>query len=287
MTALKNQPSTAGTHTVYYYVTDGTNAVSGSKQVIIEKAAQTAPDAAKLLTRSETRRNSLDGIISGLTARKTEYRNKANDGSYTLAYAEKVYVEPGTYLVRMASDENHYASPDTEVTVAEGPFITVYFDLNGSKDSMAEVTGLACGDLLPRPTSNPTMPDASFLGWFKQGEAYDFNTPLSFDMTLTAGWAPTSIDFKLPAQTANIETSAFEGVPMKSVEIPAGCQWVYPDAFKGCAALKQVLVNSADTKFTPTAFDGCSNLYIFAPEDSLAQYLCTEENGFIFVKIFR
>ena len=287
MTALKNLPSTAGTHTVYYYVTDGTSAVSGSKQVIIDKAAQTAPDAAKLLTRAETRRNSMDGVITGLTARKTEYRNKTNDGTYTLAYSEKVYVEPGTYLVRMAADENHYASPDTEVTVAEGPFITVYFDLNGSTDTVEAVTGLACGDQIPRPKTNPTMPDATFLGWFRLGKAYDFNTPLNFDTTLTAGWAPKTIDFKLPAGTANIEDAAFEGVPMKSVEIPAACQWVYPDAFMGCAALRQVLVLSADTRFTPTAFSGCENVYIFAPGTSFARYLCTAENGFIFVETFR
>ena len=286
MTALKNQPATAGTHTVYYYVTDGTNAVGGSKQVIIDKAAQTAPDAAKLFTRSETRRNSGDGIIQGLTARAMEYRNKANDGAYTLAYAEKVYVEPGIYLVRMAADDNHYASPDTEVTVAEGPFITVYFDLNGSTDTMEEVTGLAVGDRIPRPKTDPTMPDATFLGWFYWSKPYDFNSTVGFDMTLTAGWAPKTIDFRLPAGTANIETSAFEGVPMKSVEIPAACDWVYPDAFKNCTALKQVVVHSPTTKFTPTALNGCSNLYIFAPEDSLAKYLCDENNGFVFVRTF-
>ena len=287
MTALKNQPSTAGTHTVYFYVTDGTNAVSGSKQVIIDKAAQTAPDASKLLTRAETRRNSMDGIIQGLTPRKMEYRSKTNDGTYTLAYMEKVYVEPGTYLVRMAADGNHYASPDTEVTVAEGPFITVYFDLNGSKDTVAEVTGLACGDLLPRPKADPTMPDATFLGWFYRGKAYDFNSPVSFDMTLTAGWAPKTIDFKLPDGIKNIEYSAFEGGTMKSVEFPAGCEWVYPDAFKDCAALRQILIRSSDTSFTPTAFDGCRDVYVFAPGDSLAVYLCTEANGFIFVETFQ
>lgn len=289
MQTLKNQPATAGIHTVYYYVTDadGVNAVSGSKQVIIDKAAQTAPDAAKLFTRSETRRNSLDGIIQGLTARKMEYRNKNNDGSYTLAYMEKVYVEPGTYLVRMAADENHYASPDTEVIVEEGPFITVYFELNGSKTTMAEVTGLAVGDRVPRPKADPTMPDATFLGWFYRGKPYNFNSTVAFDMTLTAGWTPKTIDFVLPAGTTQIETSAFEGVPVKAVEIPSNCQWVYPDAFKDCTALKQVLILSADTKFTPTAFAGCQDVYVFAPDESGARYLCTEENGFIYVETFR
>ena len=287
MTALKNQPSTAGTHTVYFYVTDGTNAVSGSKQVIIDKAAQTAPDAAKLLTRSETRLNSLDGMITGLTARKMEYRNKANDGTYTLAYMEHVYVEPGTYLVRMAADDNHYASPDTEVTVAEGPPITIYFDLNSSKSTMADVTGLACGDQIPRPKTDPTMPDATFLGWFYWGKPYDFNSTVGFDMTLTAGWAPKSIDYKLPSGTTEIGEAAFEGTPLKSVEIPANCTFVYPDAFKDCAGLKQISIRSASTNFSPTAFSGCSNVYIFAPGESGARYLCTEDNGFVFVETFR
>ena len=283
MTALKNLPATAGVHTVYYCVTDGTVFVSGSKQVIIDKAAQTAPDASKLFTRSETWRNSLDGAIEGLTPRKMEYRNLGNDGSYTLAYAEKVYVEPGTYLVRMAADENHYASADTEVTVEQGPFITVSFDVNGSKSTFEDVTGLVCGDQLSCPESDPTMPDAVFLGWFYMGETYDFNLPVNHSITLTAGWAPESISFRLPDGTTMIDEAAFEGVPMTSVEIPASCEWIYPDAFKNCTGLRQVRFLSSETRITATAFDGCSNVYVFAPSDSLAKYLCTEDNGFIFV----
>ena len=287
MTALTNLPAKAGTHTIYYYVTNGTDAVSGSKQVIIDKAAQNTPDVSKLFTRSETWRNSLDGYITGLTARKMEYRNKANDGTYTLAYIEKVYVEPGTYLVRMAADENHYASPDVEVTVAQGPYITISFDLNGSKSEFQDVTGLSYGDQLPRPTSDPSMPDASFLGWFYWSgtfKPFDFNAPLNTGMTLIAGWAPKTVDFKLPGGTKQVGESAFEGVPVKCVEIPASCEWIYPNAFKGCTTLKQVHLLSADTKIVSTAFDGCKDVYIFAPEGSLAQSLCTEANGFIFVK---
>ena len=283
MTTLKNLPSTAGVHTVYYYVTDGTVSVSGSKQVIIEKASQTAPDASKLITQSETWRNSLDGTIQGLTPRKMEYRNQGNDGTYTLAYMDTVYAEPGTYLVRMAADENHYASPDTVVTVAQGPFITVTFDVNGSKSTFEDVTGLACGDQFSRPTSDPTMPDANFLGWFHMGKVYDFNSVVNHSIVLTAGWAPKSIEFKLPTGTTTIAEAAFEGVPMKSVEIPASCEWIYPGAFKNCTSLKQVRFLSSNTEIDATAFDGCQDVYIFAPNDSLAQYLCTENNGFIFV----
>lgn len=287
MTTLKNLPSTAGTHTVYYYVTDGTNAVSGSKQVIIDKAAQTAPDATKLFTRSETRRNSLDGTIEGLSARKMEYRNKGNDGTYTLAYMEKVYVEPGTYLVRMAADDNHYASPDTEVTVAEGPFITVYLDLNGSKDVLEDLTNISCGDQIQRPATDPTMPNATFLGWFYKGKPYDFNKTVNFDMNLTAGWAPNPVAFKLPSGTTEIGEAAFEGAAVETVEIPASCQSVLSDAFKNCASLKQVIVLSVDTEFDPTAFSGCKGVYIFAPGDSPVRNLCTEDNSFVFVETFQ
>lgn len=287
MTALTNQPAAAGIHTVYYYVTDGTNAVSGSKQVFIDKAAQTAPDAAKLTTRSESWLNSGDGRIQGFTPYKMEYRNVENDGTYTMATMELANVEPGTYLVRMAADDNHYASPDTTVTVAAGEPITVSFDLNGSESAIDDVTGLVCGDLLARPAADPTMPDANFLGWFYMGSPYDFNAPVTQSITLFAAWAPAAIDFKLPAETVNIEDAAFECVPMKSVEIPTGCVSVYDEAFKNCTALRQVLILSPKTQFSASAFNGCENLYIFAPEGSNAADLCTLETGFVFVEIFQ
>ena len=75
--------------------------------------------------------------------------------------------------------------------------------------------------------------------------------------------------------------AAFEDVPVKAVEIPAGCQWLYPDAFKDYTGLRQVPFLSADTKITQTVFSGCKDLYIFAPDGSLARYLRTEENGFV------
>ncbi len=281
---LKVQPATAGTHTVYYYVTnaEGTFGVGGSKQVIIDKAQQTAPDSAKLFTRAESYRDSWDGFIEGLTPYKMEYRRADNDGTYTPVYMEKVYVRPGTYLVRNAGDENHYPSPDTELVVEAGPMITVFFNSNGGS-AIGDAEGLACGDKLPLPKTAPTMPNAIFLGWYADGKRYNFDTPVTMPFTLTAGWAPKTIDFRLPAGTTDIETSAFEGVPMKSVEIPADCVWVYPDAFKNCAGLKQVRILSAETKFTPTAFSGCTDVYVFAPADSNAQYLCTADNGFVFV----
>ena len=281
---MVNLPATSGTHTVYYYVTDkdNINAVSGSKQVIIAKAEQAAPDASKLKAYAETYRQSGDGYIDGLTPYKMEYRSKGNNGSYSNVYNAQVYVIPGTYLIRMAADDNHFASPDTEITVEKGQPITVTFASNGGSE-VASATDLSYGDQLTLPTA-PTMPNANFLGWFWIGSEYDFTSPVIRNMTLTAGWTPITIDFKLPAEAREIGIAAFEGIPVKSVEIPAKCTSIQANAFKDCGSLKQLVLLSAQTVIDPDAFSGCTGIYIFAPLDSPARDLCTADNGFIFVE---
>ncbi len=297
---LKVQPATAGTHTVYYYVrnAEDTYGVGGSKQVIIDKAQQTAPDPTKLITGAESWLNSGDGTITGITPRKMEYREKGNDGSYTMAYMEKVYVVPGTYLVRMVGDENHYPSPDTEVTVGTGEPVPIWFDTNSGGHAVLTppaagtitvesdsdgflVSGLACGDILPELAL--TLQNTTFLGWYRDGKAYDLNTPITMPTTLTAGWKPEAITFKLPAGTTTIGANAFEGLPMSSVELPAVCAEIHSGAFKGCAQLKQIVIPNPEIKINTAAFEGCSGVYVFGPKDGNASYLCTEQNGFVYV----
>ncbi|MBQ4248996.1 MAG: S-layer homology domain-containing protein [Clostridia bacterium] len=181
---LVNLPAGAGTHTVYYYVTDGTNAVSGQKHVIIDKAEQAAPT--NLSTAPETVKGSADGRITGLKPREAEYRPAGNNGSYAMAYDESVFVPAGTYLVRKPGDENHFASPDASVTVSQGPAITVTFDSNGGS-AVASVGGLAFGDLVAQPQP-PILDGYTFAGWMLGDKRFDFSTPVTYDITLTAAW---------------------------------------------------------------------------------------------------
>jgi hypothetical protein len=216
---------------------------------------------------------------------------------------EKVYVVPGTYLVRMAGDENHYPSLDTEVVVEAGEPITIWLNCNngelpevsvpeGSSITVSpdpddphvlQISGLACGDLLP-PTTDPALLNADFLGWFTYSGKYDFNTPVTMSTTLTAGWKPSSIAFKLPNSTTSIGESAFEGLPMTSVELPPNCATIYPGAFKNCTGLKQIVIPNPKIIIYSGAFDGCSGVQVFAPASSYAKYLCTEDNGFVFIE---
>ena len=183
---LKDLPAGAGTHVVYYYVTDGQEAVRGSKRVIIEKAQQKAPE--NLVTRAESYLNSGDGIISGLVPRKMEYRRADNDGTYTTAYLEQEYVRPGIYLVRMIGDDNHYPSPDCVLTVPEGSGITVTFVQSPEDDTVLSVAGgLQAGDLVARP-EDPVWEGHAFLGWFHGEEPFDFSKPVTMSIYLTAHW---------------------------------------------------------------------------------------------------
>ena len=278
---LVNLPAGAGVHTVYYYVTDQekTNAVRGSKQVIIDKAKQDPPQ--NLETQPETWRNSGDGRIANLTPRQMEYRDAYNDGTYETAYYGVVYVEPGRYLVRKAADENHYAGADTPVTVGEGPFITVTF-VGPGDEVLSEVSELAYGDLLPEP-KKPDLPGFEFIGWFAAGNPYDFGALVQRSMVLTAGWARAEAAFTLPKDTVTIGANAFAGIAAVSVEIPYGCRSIGAGAFRGCANLRQIAIPSSVTSIDPTAFDGCADLVVCGADGSAAHTFCQENTSLTFV----
>ena len=77
------------------------------------------------------------------------------------------------------------------VSVDDTP-VTVTFDLNGGwiGDSTENITvnvtpGQMIGDQKP---ADPTKDGYAFVEWQLNGEAYDFETPVTADMTLTAQW---------------------------------------------------------------------------------------------------
>ena len=185
-TLLDDLPAKAGEHIVTYYVDGGTEAISGSKRVIIEKAQQKAPE--KLLTHEETSKDSGDGYIEGFVPREMEYRRADNDGTYKTAYYEREYVLPGTYLVRRIGDENHYPSPDTILTVPDGSLITVGFYLNPDDETpYYAVEGLKAGDLVPKP-SDPVREGHTFLGWMNGEIPFNFQRPVTMSISLIALW---------------------------------------------------------------------------------------------------
>ena len=69
---------------------------------------------------------------------------------------------------------------------------TVTFDSNGGSSVSAQ--DVADGDTVPEPDPAPTRLGHSFGGWFNGATAYDFGTPVTGALTLTAAWTANSYD---------------------------------------------------------------------------------------------
>ncbi|MBP5255258.1 MAG: InlB B-repeat-containing protein [Lachnospiraceae bacterium] len=73
---------------------------------------------------------------------------------------------------------------------AGSTLVSVTFDYNGTDAFQNRTVAVSSGSLLEKP-QDPEVKGRKFTGWFtaaEGGEAFDFETPVSEDMTLYAGW---------------------------------------------------------------------------------------------------
>ena len=92
-------------------------------------------------------------------------------------------VFPGTTYASLASDDTVMSITLTAQWTALT--CTVSFDTNGG--STVQAQNVAYGGKAQEPAV-PTKPGYTFAGWHLNGEAYDFTSPVTEDMTLTAQW---------------------------------------------------------------------------------------------------
>lgn len=72
---------------------------------------------------------------------------------------------------------------------------TVKFDLNGGNSAPIADQKVMAGDKIVQP-ADPSRTGYTFTGWYLNEEMFDFNTPITGDITLVAHWkAIQSIDF--------------------------------------------------------------------------------------------
>ena len=147
----------------------------------IGKATQEAPNG--LIGVAPTTEGGSDGKISGVTD-KMEYR-MADGSIYTACSGTEIEdLSAGNYFVRYAEDNNHFASPDAEVTVGEGAPLadcTITFNAGGGSGSMEPVTVKAETNYI-LPACGFTAPtDQEFKAWeiggteYKVGDSYTVN----------------------------------------------------------------------------------------------------------------
>ena len=173
----------AGTATVT--ITDktgGNYTVSGTKTFNIAPASQTAPAVSST---NETVAGKADGTITGVTT-AMEYKLSTAD-TYTKVTGTTITgLAAGTYNVRYAVDANHEASPAADVVINVGSKITVQFNANGGTPAPASQQ-FNYNQTVSKPATDPTKTGYTFKFWSADGTAeYDFNTPLTANITLTA-----------------------------------------------------------------------------------------------------
>ncbi|MBR2998692.1 InlB B-repeat-containing protein [Candidatus Saccharibacteria bacterium] len=88
-----------------------------------------------------------------------------------------------------ASFENVYFTVYLTEVKLNGPYIVAFDTGEGGTELPVQVVNN--GDLVSRPTSSPTKEGYNFVDWVDEnGDPYDFNTPITGPVTISAKWQP-------------------------------------------------------------------------------------------------
>ena len=283
-----NTASNAGDYTVSVTSKTGKWADGSADAVTaawsIGKTTQEAPAELIINGVAPSTEGGSDGKIIGVTD-KMEYR-MASESSYTACSGTEIEnLSAGTYFVRYAKDNNHFASSDTVVTVGAGAPLedrTITFHGNGGSGSMRPVT-VKTGTNYILPACGFTAPaDQEFKAWeiggteYEVGACYTVNeetevkalwkngviTPTTYTVTVSNdgnGIGAASPPTAAAGTEITLTAAPNEGYHFKEwqVEAPAGLaitnnKFTMPD---GNVEVKAIFEKDVPTEYTVT-FDG-------------------------------
>lgn len=192
----------AGEYTVYFYVVSGNydpDTISGNKTVSISKATGTATDAQKPTAKTDLVADNTDQALVTAPDSLPEGYTKVQyslDGE-TWTDAVPTGKDAGDYTVnyKYVGDSNHNDFQGEPLTVTIKT-LTVTFEVNGGSAVAAQ--NVIKGEKATKP-DDPTKAGNAFDGWFQDATfsvAFDFETPITADMTLYAKWTPNDYSFQ-------------------------------------------------------------------------------------------
>ncbi len=261
------------------WVDGSTDAVTAAWS--IGKATREAPDG--LIGVAPTTVGGSDGKISGVTD-KMEYR-MAGESSYTACSGTEIEnLSAGNYFVRYAEDNNHFASPDTVVTVGDGAQLadcTITFNAGGGSGSMEPVTVKARTNYI-LPECGFTAPaDQEFKAWqiggteYKVGDSYTVRgdteikalwensviTPTTYTVTVSndgKGTGTATPSTAAAGTMISLTATPNKGYHFKEWQVISGGVTIKDDKFtmpSDNVEVKAIFEKDAPTEFTIT-FDG-------------------------------
>ena len=98
-------------------------------------------------------------------------------------------------------------------TIEDGAYETVKF--NSDNGAQAKEEKVLRGQKVPKPTDDPTKSGHTFTGWYLGDEKYNFDTPVTAPLTLTAKWekVPSSGGYYYYQPTTDTKTTDTKGSP--------------------------------------------------------------------------
>ena len=97
--------------------------------------------------------------------------------------------------------------------IEDGAYVTVTF--NSDNGAQAKEEKVLRGQKVAKPTDDPTKSGHTFTGWYLDDEKYNFDTPVTAPLTLTAKWekVPSSGGYYYYQPTTDTKTDDAKGSP--------------------------------------------------------------------------
>ena len=166
------------------------------------------------------------------------------------------------------------------------PKYTVSFDLGEYGSSFSQTVEHGSSAQMPE---DPSSDDCLFLGWAVDGESWDFSTPITSNMTITAIWSEAFTEGLLytllengtyevsigsaandehivirptydGAAVTRIQDNGFKNGSFTEILIPDSIVAIGEYAFGGCNYAKEITIPDSVTEIGTKAFVSCENL---------------------------
>ena len=155
-------------------------------------------------------------------AANAEFKVKSGDSTWYPDGGNNNYqvTTEGTYTIRFrpngdGGEDWHYNVLKAELHCN----VTFYSDNGSSIDPQTVISGNTA--VQPEP---PTRTNYTFLGWYNGDTQYDFNTPVTADITLTAHWQENTVPINytdINGITTKLTDAGIETFEGTSLELPA------------------------------------------------------------------
>jgi len=162
------------------------------------------------------------------------------DGSFIMKDEETISnAQTGTTVTAVAKSYEGCTAPDpmpSAMVAAEGTVIAVYytrntytvsFDANGGS-YVSSIFDVKHGATVTEPAA-PTFAGYTFAGWLNGETAFDFNTPVTGNLTLTAKWEPKLVNYTVVYWQENADDDGYSYVETATKQGYAGSEATFDE----------------------------------------------------------